>query len=275
MVVKSISDIADKTNYLVDIPLLINANITEYDISKANISILYSYGIITKEEYELYYAMDKLTREISIGRRMLNDNGEMTNEGKIINATIKKGIILAKHLLLESNNVPMEAVIRVANDAIFINGPILPITSFDLNNNGILVNFKHKNIYNIMLNLHQVTIFIYDNPMVDKLEVEIKGINDNLLYKHEAFIEFICNTVSDLQRNSKESALYTFNDFYTKYINLQLPVSYYREFNSNSGYPIKGTSYYVDNVGDIPLERISIEYNLSVLRQIYSIIMDF
>ena len=44
----SIDDIAKKVNYLVDIPLMINANITEYDISKANINMLLSYGLISK-----------------------------------------------------------------------------------------------------------------------------------------------------------------------------------------------------------------------------------
>ncbi len=276
MEVKGISDIADKTNYLVDIPLIINANIIEYDISKANITILYSYGFLSKDEYETLYKMDKMTREISIGRRKIDDEeGKLTEEGILMTKIEHEGISKARHLLLETNNVPPESVLRIANDAVYINGPRLANTSFDLNGNGIITAFRSDKLYNIMLNLNLITIFIYDNPMTDALEIDVKGINDKVLYKHQPFLEFICNIITDIQRSSKESVLYTFNDFYSRYINLELPMEYYREFNANSGFMIRGTKYFTDVPNTIDLSLIDINYNLTILRQLYSIIIGF
>ena len=272
----SIDDIAKKVNYLVDIPLMINANITEYDISKANINMLLSYGLISKEDYDKYYSMPKIVREISIGNRMKNDNGTYTEEGKKFLQAISEGIYKAKYQLLSQNNIPVENVIRVANDAVYINaGYKLPITDFDINNNGVYIHFKSDKIYNMMLNFNMVTIFIYDNPMSDELRVDVKGINDKLLPRHEKMLEFICNIITDMQRTGKESILYSFNDFYEKYIKMELPIDYYREFNSGSAYKIKGTDYCIDFPNEPDLNLIDISYNLMILRQLYSIIMNF
>ena len=264
-----------KVNYLVDIPLLINANIIEYDISKANITMMLSYGLISLEEYNRFANMDKITREVSIGRRIKNDTGALTNDGIKIDKCIAKGIMESKRLLFESNHIPQEAIVRIANDAVFVNNHILQYTSFDLNNNGVLVTFKQKNQFNIMINLGLVTIFINDNPMNDSIEVDVKGINDSQLYKHQLFLEFVCNLLSNMQRSGKETAIYLFSDFYSKYLNKELSVEYYREFNADSMYKFKlKPNYYLDFVSEKDKDTVDIEYNLSILRKIYSAIID-
>lgn len=268
-------ELYEKVNYLADISLLINANITEYDISKANITMMLSYGLITLEEYNRFASMDKITREVNIGRRIKDDNGILTNNGIKIDKCIANGIKESKRLLFETNHIPKESIIRIANDAVFVNGQILKYTSFDLNNNGVLVTFKQKNQFNIMMNLGLVTIFINDNPMNDSIEVDVKGINDNQLYKHQLFLEFICNLLSNMQRSGKETAIYIFSDFYSKYINKELSVEYYREFNANSLYKFKlKHNFYLDFVAEKDKDNVDIEYNLSILRKIYAAILD-
>lgn len=264
-----------KVNYLVDIPLMINANIVEYDISKANITMMLSYGLISQDEYNKFASMDKMTREVSIGRRIKADNGELTSSGIRIQKCITEGIKNAKRLLFEYNQLPVESIVRIANDAVFVNGGLLRYTDFDLNNNGIIVSFKQKNVFNIMLNLGLVTIFINDNPMANSIDVDVKGIKDELLNKHQPFLEFICNLLSDMQRSGKETALLIFNDFYEKYINKELPVEYYREFNATSSYRFaKSHQFYIDDAPESYKDKLDIEYNLSVLRKLYSAIMD-
>lgn len=269
------NELYSKTNYIIDIPLILNANIIEYDISKANITMLLSYGLISYDEYIRYCNMDKQMREISIGRRMQEDNGILTEEGRKFIECIKNGIILSKKMLFEANNIKHESVVRIANDAVYINGAPLQYTEFDINNNGVKVSFKNKNIFNIIINLGNVTVFIYDNPMTDKFNVDVKGINDKLLFKHELFLSFICNMVSNVQRSGKEAALMVFNEFYEQYINKQLPLEYYREFNNTSGYRLNGNcTILLDIVNESHRDLINIDYNLLVLRKIYSMIMD-
>lgn len=264
-----------KSNYMIDVPLLINASITEYDISSANITMLLSYGLITQEDFNAYKNMPKSMREISIGKLGKEPNGQLNQFGMNVQHYIAQGIERARHELFAKNHIKDESVVRIAKDAVYINGGILPYTSFDLNNNGVICVFVPKNYYNIMINLKPVTIFINDNPMTDSLKVDVVGINDNLLYLHQPFLEFVCNLVSNVQRSGKEYAFNIYNSFYEDYVNMRLPVGYYREFNANSGFRIKHTERYtIDSATEGDKDKIDINYNLSLLRTLYSSILD-
>ena len=265
-----------KNNYIIDIPLLINASITEYDIGAANITMLFSYGLITQDEYLAYYRMDKSMREISIGKRGRNPDGTLDEYGIKCQKCISEGIMNARKLLIETNNIKDESIVRIAKDAVYVNGRVLENISFDLNNNGVLCVFVPKNYYNIMINLNKMTtILINDNPMTDNLKVDVVGINNKLLYLHQPFLEFICNLVSNVQRSGKEYAFNIYNSFYEEYINMRLPIEYYREFNANSGYRIKYSERYtIDNANESDKDKIDINYNLSILRTLYSAILD-
>lgn len=268
------NELYSKTNYITDIPLLINANIVEYDISKANISILHSYGVLSDDEYTMFCNMDKETRVVNIGRMMKDDNGQLNNQGVHMTKILSEGIKEAKRQLIEANNIPPENIVRIANDALFINKCPVKYMDFDLNKNGFIISFRPKNVFNIMINLGLVTIFIYDNPMSDDLNVEVKGINDKLLYKHQEFLSFICEVLSTCQRGGKDIALRIFVDFYEQYVNRKLPIGYYREFNSNSMFNIEKCSYLVDIINQEDIDRLNINYNLSLLRILYSAILN-
>jgi hypothetical protein len=269
-------NIYHKSNYIVDIPLMINASITEYDISAANITMLLSYGLITQEAFYAYKNMDKMMREISVGKLGQEPSGSFNEYGIKCQQCIAEGIGLAKKMLFDANHIKNESVVRIAKDAVYINGGILPYTSFDINKNGVICVFVPKNYYNIMINLNKsTTIFINDNPMTDSLKVDVVGINNNLLYLHQSFLEFICNLVSNVQRSGKEYAFNIYNSFYEDYINMRLPVEYYREFNANSGYRIKHSERYtIDSATEVDKDKLDINYNLSILRTLYSAILD-
>lgn len=271
-----------RTNYLINEPIILNANILEYDLSKANINALYSYGFLNDSEYSLLYELDKRSREIVIGKKIAtkaDDNNPYSDEEidykmKMAGA-IKDGIMNAKRMLFESNNIKDEDVIRIANDAVYVNTPNpLSYTSFDINNNGKFLTFNLKNTFNIVLNLKRVSIFILDDPLSDSLNVDIKGINDELLYLHEPFIQFICEILSSMQTSDKPHTLQLFNSFYEPYIKRELPIEYYREFNFNSGYQINGCNYIVSDITEKDKDKISIDYNLSILREMYALILN-
>ena len=276
------SDLYMRSTYLINEPLILNANIFEYDISKANINSLYSYGFLSDDEYRLLYDMDKRSREIIIGRKIAtkgdDDNPysveEIDYKMKMAGA-IKNGIIKAKQMLFETNNIQDNSVIRIANDAVYVNVPQpLAYTSFDINNNGKFLTFNLKNKFNMVLNLKRVSVFILDDPLSDSLNVDVKGINDSLLYLHEPFIQFICEILSTLQSSDKPHTLQIFNSFYEPYVKRELPIEYYREFNYNSGYQISGCNYIISEASESEKDKISIDYNLSILREIYALILN-
>ena len=75
MISKEAIEIASKMNYLTP-SRYVSGRIIEYDLEKANISILYSKGMIDKDKYDLLYNSPKMFREIMIGN-MIKDNREI------------------------------------------------------------------------------------------------------------------------------------------------------------------------------------------------------
>ena len=270
-------------NYIIKEPLLMNACITAYDISKANINVLFAYDKITEPEYYKLYTLDKKSREIAIGRKISSafpslaplSEEEVDYKTELIK-TIQTGISEAKRLLIQMNDIKEEEIVRIANDAVYINRPVpLNFTTFDLNKNGRPITFIDKGQYNILLNLNKVSLFINDNPLSEQFEIDVIGINNDNLDKHRLFISFIIEMLSSLQKGNKELVLSTFNSFYNDYLNMNLPVDYYREFNADSGYRILNAGYIIDDISELEKNKINIEYNLSLLRQLYSIIMEY
>jgi hypothetical protein len=61
------SNLASKARYIAPYEFIINRSIEEWDIEKANISVLRDTNFFTEEQYEQYRAMDKKQREVAIG----------------------------------------------------------------------------------------------------------------------------------------------------------------------------------------------------------------
>ena len=57
-----LSNLYEKNSYVAPYEYLINATIREYDMEKANISILADEGLISKSQYDYYAALPKRQR---------------------------------------------------------------------------------------------------------------------------------------------------------------------------------------------------------------------
>ena len=86
----------ENINYLAEISYLPNTLIYEYDISKANINVLYSKGVIDKKTYDYLYNAERMTRQVYVGK---------LQRDKAIVDILKAGIIEAKKILFEANDI--------------------------------------------------------------------------------------------------------------------------------------------------------------------------
>ena len=111
-------------NYTADIQYLTNTFVREYDISKANINVLYSNKVIDKNTYEYLYSAERMTRQIFVGK-LQQGNPEVTD-------ILQNGIIEAKKQLFESNYIKDYEVLSIKNDAVFIIPSQLTYTDFGL-----------------------------------------------------------------------------------------------------------------------------------------------
>jgi hypothetical protein len=241
----------------------VSGRIVEYDIKSANISVLREYDIITQEDYDYLSSLPKILREKEIGIRERNDP-ELYNK-------IKNGIIESKVRLAQSNNINIDSIIRVANDAVYINSNI------DLSNTkfGNYIEFMHKSEYNVFCNLNGVIIFcsFLDDGNID---IDIKGIGDVLSLHRDYMVYTIMSTITLLERSSINDAIGYLSDICEQYLKRELPVGYYREFNSASLYKVSlyDVSYGLYNASDLDKASIDINYNYTILRELWSILVE-
>ena len=235
----------------------ISGRIVEYDIQSANINVLKKYHKISDNYYNYLSLLPKTDREVEIGKLIRVDRSYYD--------TIQKGIKESKLLLVEKNHIKPEQIIRVANDAVYINSSVdLRYTEFDG------VKFKQKSKSSVYLNLSNIYIFysVLDN---DNIDIDVKNIGKDKLIYHEKFIEFLANAIYICERVSVQDCLNFISDFYKDYISLKLDKEYYREFNSYSLYKLKYSDYYLSNISNI--NDMDINFNLYLIRELWSIIL--
>lgn len=252
-----VSNLYTKTLYTIPSNFIIHP-IYEYDISKANINILRSEGYITQDLYEYLYKAPNIERKKTIGL-MERNNPKITD-------VLKEGFEKARHNFISSNNIQDDEIISIRKDAIFITR-MVDHTVFGL------INFVMKNTYSMMIKINKIEF--YFNSINDSYKLDIKGINDETLLKHQySYLQLLCEIFNKIQtKNFKEAVQYII-DFNKKYNNLELSIDYYREFNQTSLYRINSFNsvYYIDDISDIDMSCLDISYNQNFNREIYKII---
>ena len=248
--------------YSVKLPYIRNI-ITEYDLRKANISVLKYKNLISEKEYDRLLSIPKSVRERYIGMMIKRDY--------TIGNSIIKGIVEAKKLFFELNNIQDNEIVSIKNDAIFIAGS-RPIQT----NVNEIFTFVPKNVYSFyMSTINNMEIFYSYNQITDSEVIEIKGIKDEILELHRFhMIVFISTIMYMIQTCTIEDTIKYFNEFYDNFINLRLPVEYYREFNSTSKYKLIGGKFLVDYADESLKTKLDINNNVYILRDIYSILCD-
>jgi hypothetical protein len=166
--------------------------------------------------------------------------------------------------LFDANSINEYEVIRIANDAVYvnrING--LKITKFDN------IEFVVKSISNCFLKLHQLLFFINFN---NNINVDIKGLGKNYEI-HEPLISIIVNIINELYYVGVKQAMGSLNNFIDDYINRRLDVNYYRELVPDGKFKVIGGEFFISNLPYLQNE-IDIGYNLFILRELASILYE-
>jgi hypothetical protein len=257
-------DLYNKTNYTADISYLSNVFITEYDISKANINVLYSMNMIDLDTYDYLYKAQKMVRERYIGMLQKSDV-------KYTKA-LQEGIRHYRELLFKSNGLSDSDVLAIKNDAIFVINKDLANTKFGL------IEFKKKNTYTAFYKLKHLEIYYFYNPMSKEEIIDIKGISDSKLELHKnGFIQILKDIFCTIQIDGVLTALNMVKNIYSMYVNYQFPIEVYREFNNDSKYHLNiitryNAGFYLDSISDKDKYSIDISTNLALLTEINKIL---
>lgn len=254
----------EKKNYLLDIDYLIATTISEYDIRKANISVLYSEGVINKDYYDYLYSADRMTRQVEVGY-MIKDNKEV---GDIL----ANGIAKYRKLFFEANDISDNDILSIKNDAIFVMRKKPLVTTFGN------VEFVNKNTYSSFIKiLRNKEIYINSDMINQSMTIDIKGISDENLEKHRDYMMRVIGDIAYfIEVGDIKSGLEYISSFYTQYINRQLPIGFYRSFDDLSNFMVlTGSScYQLDNCFDNRMAAIvDISCNVNVIRDLYGILI--
>lgn len=256
------SKLYKQVNYHADIDYF-SGYIVEYDLRKANISALLTRGIINQNTYNYLLNADKQYREVYIGN--------MIKQDKNIYKEIQAGIIDAKRQFIAINDIKDEEILEIRNDAIYLltDRPIQQQVSD-------YYFFAKKSFFTFYFKFYFNKDFFYRfDSNSEKDIIEIKGINDEKLALHQDyFLKFIADTIYGIERSSTEEVLNRCNEFYTAYVNRQLDIGFYREFNAESCYRIsmKDKSFLLAAAGENNKPYIDINYNLRILRDLMKVV---
>lgn len=259
--------IYDTVNFVTN-NLYIHNTIYEFDIQKANITMLLNAGKISQDEFDYLCRLPKKAREENIGLKILSD--------KSIYRIISEGIREAKKDLVENTGLEWKDVVRIANDALFITKDISNSTAhladscYQSDNNR--VKFILKNQYTSMIKLGPLVIF-YNSHISD---IRVIGIKDNELEYHDGFmLSFIVSMIESLERAPINQCIDQFTSFYNQYLKMELPLEFYREFNASSMYNLytqRGESFMMTSYSG-ELRYLNIGYNAFILRELYYVLI--
>ena len=253
----------EKLFYKADISYLINVYLREYDIEKANISALYELGVLNEEQYKAYYSMPKHDREVEIGCYLKYRPNLLP--------LLQSKILEFRNMFISSNNIDENQILYLDNDSITIIDPKSKTQDDRISHFGTHINFKLKNVYTSYYKLGSVDLLYNSNNE----SFRVKYAGQKLIDRHkDTFLDFLLALCYEAETSNLSNVLLMLKGFYTQYIQYQLPVNFYREFNQNSKFKLKSGlafTYYSDIMTDIQTDQIDISYNANLLRNLVKI----
>lgn len=102
----------------------------------------------------------------------------------------------------------------------------------------------------------------------------IVGLDPHNIELHkDYFIALIFKIMNMVSKNNIQLAMDTLRDFYRDYVNGELNIEYYREFNLQSKFKVSSMNYiYYIDLDPADVKSLDISYNEKVLRYISSLI---
>lgn len=263
-------DLWEKQNYTSTIDFIVGNLIREYDISKANISVLLDQNLITEKQYQYFLALPKQRREYEVG--LLQRDNPTIRDG------IKTGISEAKRLFLQNNGLDIGDILSIRSDAVYVIGN----KNIRTNTVSPHVTFRLANEYTSFYRLNHIEVYYGYFPIKGTEVFDVKGINDETLKLHTDYmIDFMCSIFYCAQEVSIKETIDNLKKFYMDYVSMNLDIGFYRRFDSTSMYDIKDITknqygrFQAYFLPPIHKNMVSIEYNeeiLRILQKIYSTI---
>ena len=256
-----------QTNYLAPIGFIFDAKIVEYDIRKANISVLYSKRAISKEQYETFLNMPKEQREISIGMMIRHDPS--------LQSALSDGIRNARKALCDILNLSNGSILAIKNDAIYViyRGYVPKLNDIQIND---YVAFVVKNVYDSFYFLNRIKLYYSYDPIESKESMDIDGLGDYGIEKCKPFLDILSEAFYRTKIGGCKSGLDYVNSIYIPFIHKEFPLECYRRLDPQARFDLvywfepSQMRYQADILVEESLNAIDPYFNRDILRQLGS-----
>lgn len=264
-----LTTIHEKARYVAPYEWLINHNLQEWDLEKANISILRSLDLISEEEYQRYYHLPRQQREVELG--CLRRDNPRIEEG------YQKGIRAVRQLFFDANSLEEENVLYIDNDSITtVHQWKDPRASVLHGNLTPYLNFRVKRRYTSFYRLFAIDFLYYSDGEDESFR--LKNVDEARLRSTHGgyFLDFLLATAFSAQTNPPIESIQMVREVYHRYTSLAFESPYYREFNPRNQFKLTSTpfyTYYADSLDEEGKGIVDIGYNASIIRLFYRILM--
>jgi hypothetical protein len=253
------NDLYMKHNYVNrNLVYLKNNIIREYDMVNAGINILYHNGIFSDEDYADLNSMDKLSKNIAVGK-FLRDNADISE------ALMEEFINIRKELF-EINGIQDDDILSIKKDAVFIINKRL--NNLQLNDN---YRFQEKNKYSGYINIDRKE-FYYS---IDKREFDIKGFSKDIKNHHKGYLFKELEELLYLDMNNEKNMVFErLIQLKVDFIERNLDKGYYYDITQGK-YIFKtlGSMLSLDDIDDELKQFCFINNNLNFILRIISTIL--
>lgn len=236
-------------------PYEVGAEITEWDMKRAGISLCKEFQLLPTKEIEKIEKMEKHDADVYLGKRQIKDPN--------FSKSLEKAFTDAIHLFLDRNQIDQDLdVISIKKDACFIINKHISESSF-----GDYIYFRPKNTYHAYLRIAPYELYFQRDGSID-----IKGLTGDksrrkkILQEHEDgminLLQLFIETAEKYGERSHE-VYRLLHSFCTMYKEKELDFPYYREFNIESKFKYENYSgsVMVDDIDESMLQYVDISYN--------------
>lgn len=245
-----------------EIDFLINHYIREYDMSRAGQTALFMAGCIDESTYIRLCSLPRMDRQIQTGL-LIQEHPEFEDARKDILAKVRTDF-------QEQNGLYEDDIVSIKNDAIFVVDKVCSVDTFGL------MKFKVKNTYSSYYRFGRTELYYYGDTREVDNKIDVKNISDKKLELHKDFmLDFLHYLFLTAQVNVYD-CISTLQQFESDYLNLNLDLGFYREFNATSSFSLKESGIYLNFKAEhlpqgIDKREIDINYNLSFIRHLYKL----
>lgn len=248
-------NVKSQSNWLnKDIEYLKNVNITEYDLASGGLSVIKEYELLPKDKIAKLDAMDKQTKNITIGKLQI----KLKNLSK--NMVI--GFGLARQLFVDTNQIPDDNILAIKKDALFL----INCEGIDGNLTDNLT-FRPKNTYSSYMYINRKEFYFSSSTR----EMDIKGFSEDVksAQKDYLFADF-ARFMLISEKGNYDQLISQLTEYQIKYLDKKLPLETYRNIDTGLfTYTLNGfDSEFVDEsfIDDLDISYNYINYVLPMIQ---------